>query len=487
MTYSYLFEDTIAPGNNETYIASRRMEGPVDGSLTAIVEYNPTILPLTFDMDKKLLDYLTGRYHPDISDEEADKVKYLSIARGGNFHHCIPMRRNGNPTKEQSYLTLALLDEHLRPIPGASAAARPFQILISAPCYDKASLDYFQDFQIIAMRSTKGNDKKDQLFMISSDNRSYIFVLDIRRVPAPTNDGLGWDTKVKGTPVKMITPEGENSTLFYGSGLQIRFLHSKGKGARCQRLKLDNALDWRKNYHIFEAQDSKSGDIKTYMETRPFGNPRAFREVNFYANKFHRVGDWELVLNGTFQNPETLCRDVKDHKETWQFGPVVKDNWNHPFNNWNDGGIWERNWRGTACCVDLEWFNGEPVKVGIAHTVSKKRGYISKFYAFETKTKLFSIRATSGPFCLGSMKAYDHYAETQIFSHPDRLKLNISGVEFDCPHITFASGIAEYQADKNYVVISYGVNDCYSRSIVVSKERIFEFLSLNRHKTNTTA
>ena len=75
-------------GNNATYISQRRSKGPKDGTLTALVEYNPTLLPLTSDFDPVLLDYLTGRYHEDISDEEADKVKYLSIARGTNSHNC---------------------------------------------------------------------------------------------------------------------------------------------------------------------------------------------------------------------------------------------------------------------------------------------------------------------------------------------------------------------------------------------------------------
>ena len=32
-------------GNNATYISQRRSKGPKDGTLTALVEYNPTLLP----------------------------------------------------------------------------------------------------------------------------------------------------------------------------------------------------------------------------------------------------------------------------------------------------------------------------------------------------------------------------------------------------------------------------------------------------------
>lgn len=471
-------------GSNETYIANRRLKGPKDGSLTMLAEYNPSILPLTSDMDEKLLDYLTGRYHPDISDEEADKVKYLYISRSANFHHCIQgLHRLGLPTKEQSYLTLTILDESLQPIPEASAAVRPYEVLTSNYCIREKELDPFQDFQIIAMRSTKGNDKKDQLFMISSDANSYIFAIDLRRVPVPTNNSTDWDTKVKGNPVKMVDIDKPN--LFYGKGLQVRFWVTGTKRKnKCFYFLFDNSLDFRKNYHVFEAQDPKTGHIKTYMEMRPFG-PRAVREVNFYAEKFHEAGDWELVPNGTFSKPDSLKRDEKDIIHDWK---EAKENWLHlfPFNSklWVSGG----RWRGTACCVDVEFNDYETLKVGIAHIVSKKRGYVSRFYAFDTKNKNFSIVATSGPFCLGSMKEHDLNAKAQIFPMADSVKLNLSNVEFDCPQITFASGIAEYQADKNYIVISYGVNDCYSRSIVVSKKRIRELLIVNRPKmiANTT-
>ena len=145
--------------NNATYIAERRSKGPPDGSLTALVEYNPTLLPLTSDLDPKLIHHLTGRHHPGITDEEADRAKYLSVARGGNLHICgNSMRRKDNPTKEQSYLVLALLDEKLQPIPGASAAVRPFQAIMPSSCFKTWDDDPFQDFQIAAVRSTKGND-----------------------------------------------------------------------------------------------------------------------------------------------------------------------------------------------------------------------------------------------------------------------------------------------------------------------------------------
>jgi len=138
--------------------------------------------------------------------------------------------------------------------------------------------------------------------------------------------------------------------------------------------------------------------------------------------------------------------------------------------------------RGTACCVDIEFgTNQTSFKVGISHLTTDSRGYLSQFYAFDLRPPKFLNVAKSGYFCLGRMNPEtDLNAETQIFPFPDSHNLHASNITYDCPHITFLSGITEFQADKNYVVISYGVNDCYSRSIVVSKKRIIEFLDVNR-------
>ena len=90
----------------------------------------------------------------------------------------------------------------------------------------------------------------------------------------------------------------------------------------------------------------------------------------------------------------------------------------------------------------------------------------------------------SGPFCFGGMKQEtDVHAESQIFPLPDKSMLShafeVDGPLYDCPHVTFPSGITEFQRDKEFVVISYGISDCYARSIVVSKSRIREYLDVN--------
>ena len=462
---------------NGTYIKTRRTEGPADGSLTSLTEYNPTLLPLNDDLDPALLNYLTGRYHPDISDQEADKAKYLYISRSGNMHNCgAPMTRLGNPTKEQSYLSLSLLDEYLEPIPGASGAINVFQAIFPKLYYrDFIGLSPFQDYQIIAARSTKGNDKKDQLFIMASDTNTVIIALDIRRVSGPTNDASDWNTKITSVPVPMIAEEGKAADVYYGSGIQIRFMNDLVRTWNMKSCLRYNSMDLHKNYHVFDAPD-ENGVMSTYMEMRPHWR-RSIRKINFYADKFEKHIDWELVPNGTFANLINSRRNQADvlHSTNKKGEPPEQ------FLPMND--ITKGKGRGTACCVDIDFAPNITFKVGISHTTTPARGYLSRFYAFDAKSPTSTV-AMSGPFCFGGMKQdTDVDAESQIFPLPDKSMLShafeVDGPLYDCPHVTFPSGITEFQKDRGFVVISYGVGDCYSRSIVVSKSTIREYLDVN--------
>jgi hypothetical protein len=59
--------------------------------------------------------------------------------------------------------------------------------------------------------------------------------------------------------------------------------------------------------------------------------------------------------------------------------------------------------------------------------------------------------------------------------------------EIRCPLITFASGMTEMIGrDGNNVIITYGVDDCYSRSIIVPKKKI-ELLLLGQVQDGATA
>jgi hypothetical protein len=52
----------------------------------------------------------------------------------------------------------------------------------------------------------------------------------------------------------------------------------------------------------------------------------------------------------------------------------------------------------------------------------------------------------------------------------------LMGRTFDCPRIHFVTGMVEKADDTSKVIISYGVNDCVPRMIVVDKAEIIVML-----------
>jgi hypothetical protein len=215
------------------------------------------------------------------------------------------------------------------------------------------------------------------------------------------------------------------------------------------------------------------------MEARPHWIRSSTRTINFYAEQFDKYGDdWELVPNGTFENIKVSQRSPKDIQSNQFKGGEPTEQFQSP----HTYSFFSRQGRGTACCVDIQFGDNVTVKVGIlSHLVAPNRNYLSRFYAFDLTPPKFLLVAVTGLFCFEKVdRIRDANAESQIFHIPDNISvLNISNTLYDCPHITFATGITEYQNDRNYVVISYGVNDCYSRSIVVSKDRIKELLNID--------
>ena len=54
-------------------------------------------------------------------------------------------------------------------------------------------------------------------------------------------------------------------------------------------------MDWKKNYHVFDALVG-NGTMSTFMEIRSHWR-RSIQKINFYADKFEKYDDWELVPN----------------------------------------------------------------------------------------------------------------------------------------------------------------------------------------------
>jgi len=134
-------------------------------------------------------------------------------------------------------------------------------------------------------------------------------------------------------------------------------------------------------------------------------------------------------------------------------------------------------YRGTACCGDMK-YNGQDVKIGITHTVTAERSYLHAFYAFKPYPP-FEIVSVSGYFCLGALQSSDVGYDDHWMSKRDEhgKDMDVKGETYSCPKITFVTGITEMIHDQDNFVISYGVKDCYSRSIIVPKEKVRILLS----------
>jgi hypothetical protein len=108
--------------------------------------------------------------------------------------------------------------------------------------------------------------------------------------------------------------------------------------------------------------------------------------------------------------------------------------------------------------------------------------YVSFLYAFEPLPP-FNIRAQSGYFCLG------YAAEDEGMVNPNSVltfnrKLSQHNDTFNCPQIHFSSTLVEKVGDPSKAVIGYGLNDCTSRLVEVSKQEIASLLFPDPLKMN---
>ena len=139
--------------------------------------------------------------------------------------------------------------------------------------------------------------------------------------------------------------------------------------------------------------------------------------------------------------------------------------------------------RGTACCVPITTDDGQKLLVGVSHTKSRRvpklqsvltgRQYYSRLVAFEASAP-FAVVATSGTFCMGFPSTSD--MKSNYFNTASVKQAFLLGESMECPKITFVSGITETAGDPTKVIISYGINDCTGRMVVVDKSDLVDML-----------
>ena len=143
--------------------------------------------------------------------------------------------------------------------------------------------------------------------------------------------------------------------------------------------------------------------------------------------------------------------------------------------------------RGSSCCVPFQDQNGQELLLGISHSktrfISKElrsdlkgnvaaNEFFSSFYVMEP-TAPYQVIARTGRFCLGFSSPEEVKSNPFALSNTEPLQI---GQTYNCPRIHFVSGMVEKADDPSKVIVTYGINDCVPRMVVISKLSISEML-----------
>ena len=254
--------------------------------------------------------------------------------------------------------------------------------------------------------------------------------------------------KLKGEPIP--------SNISYGKGLEVKLAQSKPAANGREFLDKNPSVQPAvgKNIHFFESRDGR-----TFLEVWPHSK-HTYAEVNLLFGSFSTFGDYKLEHSSLYETTNSYEGGSHDGEQRFS----VKGPQN----------------RGTGCCADMILSDTRQMKLGISHFVVRPLTYLHQFYIFAPEEP-FQVVAVSDPFCLGQaresdLNSMDHWLSSTAHSFQKRMTKIIQDENvdiYDCPELTFATGISnKIGHDDKYIIISYGVDDCYSRSMVVHKDKI---------------
>lgn len=405
---------TIPPDavSNLTYFLESRLRD--DEEERPLYLYNPALLPLTSNMD-------VG-------------ASYIATYRVSNLGNCHGSGR-GVPDTFRNYLGVALLDHELNIVKDGKNVSYEAVIDLNAQLWKKRNKvpQYLQDCQIYTAPTNNGMNEGDMLLLQCNE-----FAMPIKLQVIHTTD-----EKQSNTGTQEIVLQNTYGT----TKLQLTVLQKPNM------IKSNG-----KNMHYFGPG---------YMEIWPSG-PHEFLHIMDFSK-------YQYVKSSIMKSP----------------GIEPEPSFATPESNLIDRD------RGSACCVSIQWSSREnggdettrQLLLGFSHRKtkkgSKKEGtnknsynYVSRVYAFEP-TPPFNIVARSGLFCLGFANAGAEATDSeneQLHGSANEYKLTIEEQVYDCPRIHFITGITEKIDDKETVIVSYGVNDCYPRMMEVKKEFLIDLL-----------
>lgn len=442
----------------------------------ALYLYNPSVLPL----------------YPPSADERNDPDYYLSkgdfqALTGGDasINYLVTFRANvgGNcfgpdykklmATGEQvSYLAVALLDANLDIVPNTDVL-----VDLSAgptPHNSKYYRQPMEDCRMFILRKSTHLLCKNHLLRLGLRRNATAGVEDISASSSKTLRYTGKDLSFP-----FIYPN------IYGTGLEITLLG---------RAKIDDG----KNINIFRSLPLPNRTVSTgpydyYLQVYPLPHRYQRLVVPFQLPDDLAVvatTEREQISTSTLPPPSFVGPDTPNTITTC------------PENEQPLSHVWITNCtdkqtkpffgdfdHGTACCLSMKLHNKD-VLVGISHQKTSPivnpwwrrdiysrynnltfgKLYLSRFLAYHSEPP-FDIVARSGWFCLGFSEKNEAGGNT-LAGRNKQHKMDLFDEVYSCPSIHFVSGISEYIGDDTKAILSYGINDCHPRMMVVEKKEI---------------
>lgn len=418
--------------------------------------YNPSLLPLTH-MDPFLREEITG--HDVDLKYSGRKAMYLALYRVSTFCNCFGPQGGGPPVHSRNYQGLALLDEHLDMVPNTDIVV-DVSYWIRKLVWNKTPPDpkkwlvpfhannntyhlphqHFTDCRLAIMPAPiyrglgKRADPNDALYM-TCDSR--MLPIAVHRLTDDESDMPSEEELRRASPTARILPNE------FGNGLRLSVLNGEG------------SLTYTgKNLNTFRVNATHF-----YLEYYPLSPHEAY-PIHF----IHRKDKFRPVhLNSP---PIASTRD--EPNATWQEPETFR-----LFS------FRERD-RGGGCCVEIIHQN-RTLLVGISHTRTIERGhffhhqYLSRLYAFEPSPP-FNILSKTGLFCLGYGTSGESRGNIQVGVNEKLLQINKNGKTYQCPAISFVTSLSEHATNSSLAIISYGINDCYPRMVLVEKAELTRML-----------
>jgi hypothetical protein len=388
-----------------------------DGERLFLFEFNPTIVTLPTSQRPWLT--LPGRAAPE-------QPVYLAAYRVSNLHACIVepqllefMASKTWPKKKpRQYLGLAFLDARLT-------------ILQDTMLEVRSTMPRYEDPRLFVLH--------DQLYLGSFAHLRQVYV-----VPPP--EGADHDF----VPVSTVSNH-TNLTLY---------VHNRVCGSRDYRIRRVG-----KNLVYFVDADNR-----TVIELMPMGDKEILDlDVDCDAEWRNQTLPHYLPANtSTLPFPSFATMDELHYVKHGVYAPALTFQ------------------RGSACCVAMENPDphGPPLLLGISHSKSryKQRGlpdanvpfnsYFSAFYAMEARAP-YRVVARTGNFCFG--RSAPDEAGGNPYPYLNRENLWIGSAQ-NCPRIHFVSGMVEKADDPTKLIVSYGINDCVPRLVVIAKDDVKKML-----------